>query len=268
MNTEQKIQRRGFLRNASFLSAGSITAVAAQTILHAPEANGQTIDSATWPFPFIELDPALAAQRGYEAFPEGACCYGTVEGILSQWKELLQEPFTAIPAEMFLYGEGGIAGWGSVCGTLNGASAMINLVCEKADAKQLIDELIAWYSSTAVPVFIPAGNTSIDVSVSNSPLCHASVSKWCKVAGVGATSAERKERCARLVADVAGKTCQLLNDHFQDLFVPQHGPADSVAACMTCHGPTAQNNSLGKMDCVSCHEPENHPLPIANWEQF
>lgn len=268
MNTEQTVQRRSFLKSAGFLSAGTISAGAAQAIFPASQANAQVNETAEWPFPFIELDPALAEQRGHEAFYQGACCYGTVQGILSQWKELLDEPYTSIPTDMFRYGEGGIAGWGSVCGTLNGASAMINLVCEMEDARKLINELIAWYSSTAVPVFIPAGETAIQTSTSNSPLCHASVSRWCKAAGVGASSPERKERCARLVANVAGKTCTLLNDHFQNIFVSQHGPADSVAECMTCHGSTAQNNTLGKMDCVSCHEPEDHPLPISNWSQY
>ncbi len=268
MNTKLTIQRRGFLKKAGIFSAGTISAGAAQTILSPSNANAQINEGSEWPFPFVFLDPDLAAQRGYEAFYQGACCYGTVQGILSQWKEMLGEPFSTLPAEMFKYGEGGIVGWGSVCGTLNGASAMINLVCESEDAAPLINELVAWYSSTAVPVFIPAENTAIEVSTSNSPLCHASVGRWCKVAGVGVTSPERKERCARLVADVASKASTLLNDHFQNEFVSQHSPAASVAECNVCHGPSAQNNSLGKMDCVSCHEPGNHPLPVSSWDKY
>ncbi len=267
MNPDQTIQRRSFLAKAGLLSAGTISAGTMQTLIQPPQAHSQTVNDPQdqWPFPFFDLVPNLAAERGYEAFYQGACCYGTVQGILSQWKELHGEPFSSIPADMFKYGEGGVAGWGSVCGTLNGASAMINLVCEYEDAKALIDELVAWYSSTAVPVFIPAGKEEITKTTSGSPLCHVSVSKWCKAAQVGATSTERKERCARLVADVAMKTCNLLNDHFNETFVSEHGISQDVTDCMECHGPNAMNSTLGKMSCTPCHEQELHPLSISNW---
>jgi len=268
MNTDQKMQRRSFLTNAGLLSAGAISVGAVQSIMQPPLAQSQTVDDplAQWPYPFVALDPDLAAERGYETFYSGgACCYGTVQGLLSQWKDLIGEPYTYIPGEMFKYGEGGVVGWGSVCGTLNGASAMINLVCEHEDAKALINELVAWYSSTAVPVFIPAGKEEIAKSTAGSPLCHVSVSKWCKAAQAGAISPERKERCGRLVADVAMKTCHLLNKHFDETFVAEHGVSQDVTDCMECYGPSAMNSTLGKMSCTPCHEQELHPLSISNW---
>lgn len=267
MEINQTVQRRSFLGKAGLMAAGALAAVNGERVIQPHSAEAQST-SVNWPFPFAELSPDYSALLGYDGFYEGACCYGTFKALIAQWAELMGEPFSHIPIDMMRYGEGGITGWGSVCGTINGASAAINLVCKFEDAKTLINELIAWYSETALPIYVPPGKASIVSNVSNSPLCHVSVSKWCNLANAGATTPERKERCARLVADVASKTSEILNDHFQSKFVSQHSPAPSVSGCMQCHGSTAKNNTLGKMDCVSCHEPANHPLPISNWGEY
>jgi hypothetical protein len=34
---------------------------------------------------------------------------------------------------------------------------------------------------------------------------------------------------------------------------------------MTCHGPTVMNNTLGKMDCLSCHEPHSTKVFARDW---
>jgi len=220
-----------------------------------------------WPWPYEQLDPQRSAELGHASFYEGACCYGTFKGIVGQLAEVHGAPFDSFPLDMMRYGEGGVTRWGSVCGTINGASAAINLVCQYADAKPLINEIIAWYSATAMPIYVPEGSDAIVTSVSDSPLCHASVTKWCKASHFSATSSERKERYARLVASVASKTVTVLNDHFQGTFVPQNQPADSVTHCMQCHGPNLMNNTLGKMDCSSCHG-SHATLPMArDWKK-
>lgn len=269
MKLHQSIQRRNLLQSAAFMSAGAFATASAQSLMTPLQANGQTTPPENaWPFPFVDLNPELALERGYEAFFQGACCYGTVHGILSQWQDSFGTPFTAIPADMFKYGEGGITGWGSSCGTLIGATAMINLVSDMETARKLINELVAWYSDTALPVYIPAGKEPIATSISHSPLCHVSVSNWCNAAQAGAVSAERKERCGRLVADVACKTCQLLNDNFNGKFVSKNGVSETATQCMTCHGSTAMNTTLSKMECTPCHAAETHPVPISNWKRL
>ena len=268
MNQHENIQRRSFLMKAGLFSTGAVAGGAIPSILQPQQAHGQTGDDPlAWPFPFVGLDPDVAAQRGYDGFYQGACCYGTVKGILSQWQELLGEPFTSIPADMFKYGEGGVAGWGTLCGTLNGAAAMINLVCAMDPARALINELMAWYSSTAVPVFIPAGKEPIAQSTSESPLCHVSVGKWCQLAQVTATSNERKERCARLVADVAKKTCTLLNNQFLNQFAAEHSVSSVTTNCMACHGSSGMNTALGKMQCTPCHTVHAF-APISDWQNL
>lgn len=247
-------ERRLFLHSLGVLSATALGGVAG-TSLRAAAGQPREEPVPPWPWPYSELNAARSAELGHAGFYEGACCYGTFKAIVWNLAEVRGFPYTTFPMDMMRYGEGGITGWGSMCGTLNGAAAAINLVCPTEDAKKLINEVVAWYSATALPIYVPSGQTAIATSVSDSPLCHASVSRWCAVAQAGATSAARKERCARLCADVGAMTAGLLNDYFRQQFVAQHHPAPVVDSCMSCHGATAKNDTLGKMNCTSCHEP-------------
>ncbi|MBI1389867.1 MAG: hypothetical protein GC154_15615 [bacterium] len=256
--------RRSFLKIVG--GAAAATGIAA-TGLSPEKASAQADPTApAWPWTCAELDPNMAAEMGYTAYSQGGCCYGAFKGLVGQLAETQGYPFTLIPLDMMRYGAGGVVSWGSLCGTLNGAAAAINLVLPSSTANPLIDELMAWYSTTALPIYVPDGKETTTTSVSNSPLCHASVSKWCEASNLGVTSNERKERCARLVADVASKAAELINAQIQNAFVPENGPAAVIATCNTCHGSTGQNNVLSKMDCNSCHEPEDHPLPISGWQ--
>ena len=51
---------------------------------------------------------------------------------------------------MMRYGAGGIAGWGTVCGALNGACPIITLVAGK-DYNKLVNELMGWYAHNPLP---------------------------------------------------------------------------------------------------------------------
>lgn len=252
--------RRSFLKGVGVLSG---TAFAGSTFVSSQAAEAAARKQAkAWPWPYATLDPQRSAELGHQGFYEGACCYGTFKGIVGQLVELYGSPYDTFPMDMMRYGEGGVTGWGSVCGTINGAAAAINLVTPFEVAKKLINEIVAWYSSTELPIYVPPGSEAMPANASDSPLCHASVTKWCEVSHAGATSADRKERCARLCADVASKTATLLNENLNGTFVSQYGPAQTVSECMTCHGPNVMDNTLGKMDCVSCHQPHS-TLPFA-----
>jgi hypothetical protein len=256
--------RRGFLKGLGVLGG---TAVTGGALPLAAEAKAAQIkdDPPPWPWPYVELDPARSADLGHEGFYQGKCCYGTFRGVIGQLAEVHGAPYTTFPMDMMRYGEGGVTGWGSVCGTINGAAAAISLVCTTENAAKLINEIAAWYSSTELPAYIPSGGEAFVANASNSPLCHVSVSKWCDRSGFTATSNERKERCARLCADAASMAVALLNDLYAGTFVSQYGPAPSVAECMTCHGPNVMNNTLGKMDCVSCHQPHSTKVFLSEW---
>ncbi len=250
-------QRRKFLTGFGLLSATALAGGAALTGLRAGAAESQADTFPAWPWPYSELDPARSAEIGHAAYYEGACCYGGFKAIIANLAEVHGFPYTVFPMDMMRFGSGGVVGWGTICGTLNGAGAAINLVCPNADATKLIGELMAWYTQTALPIYVPSGQDATVRSVSDSPLCHASVSKWCAASQQTVSSAARKERCARLVADVGAKATQLLNDYFKQQFVVQYQPAPIVAACMSCHGSTAMDDTLGKMNCTSCHAPHN-----------
>lgn len=181
--------------------------------------------------------------------------YGALEGIVGELREKVGHPYTTLPTKMVIYGKGGVVGWGILCGALNGASAAINLVTE--DFGPVVSELLGWYTETSLPIYQPS-NPQIEISttsVSGSPMCHVSVTKWCDASGFTAISPERKERCARLTADVAKHAAELLNQVQAGTFAPAWTPPDSVGECLACHGPGgSKGNVFGNMDCLMCHE--------------
>ena len=211
-----------------------------------------------FPWHYYELDPEVTAKRAYYDHRKGHCMYGAFVPAISQLAERYGEPYRSFPVEMMRYGVGGTAGSGSLCGALNGSAALIGLFVRKEeDMKLLIDELFLWYEQTELPVYVPdrpALDVKIPTSVSNSILCHISVTKWCKISGCKTFSKKQKERCARLSADAAGKTVELLNAHFAGEFSAAHEFDDEVKTCRSCHTKGSErSDSRGKMHCGSCH---------------
>ena len=91
------------------------------------------------------------------------------------------------------------------------------------------------------------------------PLCHAPVTQ-CVASGYGADLKERKERCARLTAEIARKAIVMLNELDAGTFAATYAlPADAVE-CLDCHGDSkTENNVHGKGICSPCHEPHETP---------
>ena len=159
---------------------------------------------------------------------------------------------------MMRYGHGGVNGQGTVCGALNGAAALIGLLVEgKEHQDALVAELFSLYENTPLPVFKPS-EPGLDykppTSVAKSVLCHASTTRWGKVAGLRIDSKERKERCRRLTADIAAQTVIILNRYNENTFFTNAHDNETVRTCMTCHGNEGKlSNTAGKMNCTSCH---------------
>ena len=156
-------------------------------------------------------------------------------------------PFTLIPTQSYTYGSGGFYGWGSLCGALSSAVAVINLCHETAVATTLSNELFAWYSQAAFPMY--KTEFTLPTTVADSTLCHVSVTKFMDAAGVARATPERKARCGALTADVARFTVELLNAQADGTFVSKYKPAAVVGACMSCHS----TDSHGKENCEPCH---------------
>ncbi|OFZ20304.1 MAG: hypothetical protein A2X94_02755 [Bdellovibrionales bacterium GWB1_55_8] len=211
------------------------------------EANPQ------FPWPYEKLNPDVIAERAYHDYYKGHCMYGTFASIIGELADKKGEPYRSFPMMMMKYGAGGVTGWASLCGALNGAAAAIAMFVENPEA--LINELYGWHERTALPDFRPK-NPKFEIvkSTAGSVLCHASVSNWCEVAKVKSFSKERAERCAWIAASIARFTTELLNAHFAGTFKAAFPIPERVKTCRGCHDQGGMlENSRGKMDCNSCH---------------
>lgn len=259
------LPRRKFLINAGLFTTGAVLSACGANVPLNEEplknANAQNGEVPKWPFPFKKLDPEVARRKAYDGYyTNGGCMGGAIVGTLGYIQEEVGAPYTSIPLEMFRYGAGGVVGWGTLCGSLNGASAFLNLITD--DYGKLVQELVGWYTQFPFPsdkhddyCKVPGQITT----VANSPLCHVSVTLWSSAAGAKANDIERKDRCAKLTGDVAAKAIELLNAHIEDNFVGTYKPSEDHAACMDCHSDnkeqtTMVGNNIGKMDCFDCHD--------------
>ncbi|MBW7989358.1 MAG: C_GCAxxG_C_C family protein [Planctomycetes bacterium] len=211
-----------------------------------------------FPWKYTELDPDITARRAYYYYDKGHCMYAAFAPAISQLADKYGEPYRSFPVEMMRYGAGGVAGWGSLCGAVNGSAALMSLFVKKEDElKQLVDELFLWYQQTELPQYVPqkpALKIEIAKSVSNSVLCHVSVTRWCKVSGHKTFTKPQKERCKRLSAETAKKTVEILNAHFASRFSAARKHNEKTQQCRSCHTKGSElQNTRGKMSCTSCH---------------
>ncbi|MDO5379177.1 MAG: C-GCAxxG-C-C family (seleno)protein, partial [Clostridia bacterium] len=190
--------RRDFLKNA-----GKI-AVAASMASVLPV--GALAEKAEHPFTYTRLDPEATADRAYASFSAlGGCCIGVADAIIGQLADTVGAPFDGIPVMMF---QNGAAGYGvnSLCGCLGGAAACIGLVCESADSKAILAELMKWYRESELPAY-DRGEPALAAVVPSSNNCIDSLAKFFEATGITSMSDPgRINRCACLAADTARKT--------------------------------------------------------------
>jgi hypothetical protein len=208
------ISRRKWL-GCSMALGGSLSTVLSMTRDSLSEAT--ELNQDLWPY--HEVDPVAAEQLSYENYFKGLCCYGAFVGILMPLANKYGHPYRDFPFKMMEYGAGGIGGSGNLCGCLNGCAAAIGLFLDGAIRADLIKQLFQWYTITELPIYKPAKLVSttlpIPQSTAQSLLCPASISAWRQKSGSKFDSPERRERCARLTADVSRKTAELLNLQIQ-----------------------------------------------------
>lgn len=263
------ISRRDILRGAGALTAG---AGLGGLFLSLPgDAFSQAADKGLpeLPWPYKKLDPVAVAEEGYAGYYKGACSYGVFEAIIGQLRKEMGFPYTMMPSTLLVVGQGGMADTASLCGALNGAASAIFLVTGGMDPKKrevaykIIQEVFQWYEQTALPDYRPQKpKFEIVKSVSNSTLCHVSVSKWCKVSKFKAFSKERSDRCGWLTASVAKYTVEMLNKHADAVFKTAHPLPAASQKCRSCHDKgSGLENTRGITDCGGCHFPptKEHP---------
>ncbi len=239
---EKDISRRQLITGAGKVAAGlAVASAAGLGIVSGAEAM-KGHKHAGYPWPYKKLDPDKVAAVAYENWYKHYCSYAVASAILGGLQEKVGEPYTSLPLEAFRWAHGGGVGWGTMCGTLVGAGMATAFAAGK-EGEKIINDVIAYYADTELPIFKPAKpkSTFKSVSKSDSPLCHISVGRWMKKEGVKFFTPQRKERCARLSADVAIKTVKLLNLWADGKYIPAY-PNQAKK-----HNMTTQNN------CADCH---------------
>ena len=262
---KENLTRKDFLVNASKAAVGATAIASFASLATIATAKASTKNTA-YPWPYTALDSEVVRLKAHHLYYAGqACCAGVFGAIVEALIEKIPDPWAGLPVEIMYFGGGGGNGWGTLCGTLNGAGALISLVVPKADYGKILNEVWGWAISEKSPSDA-ANQASIDgkyadakyvgalpQDISGSPLCHAAVTQWCIASGKNVGSTERKERCARVAGDIAAKTVEVLNAYFAQTFVSTFVTDPTVAQCQTCHGSTLLNNVMTQMNCTPCH---------------
>jgi len=257
--TEKNLSRRSFLKGAGVVTVGAVAAGGFMSLV-----KPRTAGAAFTAWPYAPLDVEDIRQRAFYAYFGSNCCYGVAQAFCQALYQAVGTPWDTIPLEMFKYGQAGALKWGTLCGAINGALPIMNLIVP-SKMSTIGHELIGWYTTNAFPSVAmdgytpPSGFTTIFPgqvkSVSDSPLCHQSLTRWCGAAGVKVNSLERKMRCGKLTGDVAAKMAELLNENYYNTFVADYQPASTFAPCLGCHyGATSQEDDVVEQaDCLPCH---------------
>lgn len=259
------VSRRAFLATAGGAAVGLEIARLPGNVAQAAEA----LPPLPWPYPKSGLNVEELRQTAYRNYKTGmsGCAFCTTQTLIKAIGDGLAKegvavnPWPLLPSGLYKYANGGVVGWGTICGALNGAIAVMDLLGVHGT---LGEPLMDYFSTAELPTSMLVGwvpnvagltqpLTAIPATVSNSPLCHVSASEWASVAGVPVSSALKTERCVRLVADIVAKTVDLLNVHFSGGKVTWVMPA-TYAGCYDCHTkPDVVPSEQGKMDCLECH---------------
>ncbi len=164
-----------------------------------------------------------------------------------------------------MFSSGIRTGWASLCGALVPPIQLFGMITDDNNIRgPLCDELMAWYAQFPFPEYQPAGMGLPQIAV-DSTLCHVSVTKWMKEAGVARGTEERKHRCGGLTADCVIKAVNMLNEAAdKGAFNVTHQPHESVEQCMDCHDRMTPYTH-GKENCQECHAME--PVSIDECEQ-
>lgn len=292
----KNLSRREIITRAVYAVGGAATFASVQAC---GSSAATTTTPSTGPtpkdFPYeqhlpagYQLDPAAVKEPAYHAYYEadGGCCHGSYSALMKHLAATAGAPFDQLPADFGRFGAGGIAGYGSICGSILGGVLVINQIVSNPAARgAMMTDLLRWYEGASFPSYTPATvdaaeaqkPPTLDFSAGNlvnlqttpgSHLCHASVSGWCAARGVAANSPDKLARCSRLTADVAAKVAEMINTYLASTATPKTYTAaalDSTSAtCLGCHPKTSTTRPVASgMSCAPCHAdkvpPNVHP---------
>lgn len=244
MHNNHDLSRRKILVS---IAAGCALATQGNSIFSNAEV--RTVAAGKWPWPYVKLDPADTAELAYHEWYRVFCGGAVISSVFSQLREKVGEPYRSFPVDAFVFLEGGIAGWGTICGSNAGANIVSNLIigpriADSDDGVLIGSEVMQWYSDAQMPVYtpkVPRFPGTIPKTKSDSPLCHISVGRWMKAAGKPLKSPERRHRCASVAASVAYRLVDLLNAWHEDKY------DSTVESSSAIYGVYTQGN------CADCH---------------
>jgi hypothetical protein len=271
---KKNLTRKDFLKTGAKYAAGVAVGAGAVNLLTKSNTHANTAVTP-WPWPYQTLDVEQVRILGHDAFWEGkGCSYAAFHAIAAKLRLVLPDPWNQLPSEIMVYGHGGGVGWGGTCGAINGPAALISLALLKARSDILISDLYGWYTQTLFPTDISNQyavnhifndrrcDITLPQNAAGSPLCHPSVTEWCKMANYTTDALQRKERCARVSGDVAAYAAQILNEELAGTFVPRYVPPGTIATCLSCHGTGTTNKVAAKMECTQCHGTNPHQTSV------
>ena len=247
MNEEgEKVSRRDIIVTAGKLAGGAVGVAAVYNLLSPlPKSEASTkMAELPWPYKkFTDKDMKEASEIAHAAWFKGFCPYATMSGIIEVLRKKVGEPYKSFPLGVVTFAHGGTSGWGATCGTLIGSGMAASLVTGPHTGEAIVNEVMHWYADTELPIYVPDHPKAVlkTKNKSETPLCHASVGKWMKKEGVGFLSAQQMERCARLSADVARKTIELLNAWSDGKFKAVN------------KSPVGLNEIPSQNNCTDCH---------------
>ena len=275
------------------VTMGAVQACSSNDSSPAPTPGPQVAD-----FPYeqhlpaaYQLDAAAVQEPAYHGYYAGGCCHGAYNGLMKHLADTVGAPFDKLPLDFGMFGGGGIAGYGSICGAVLGGVLTINSVVpnlatadltanQKTVRNRMMVELMRWYEQTPFPAYTPTAVNAAETGLTRgfndvglpavvqvapgSHLCHASVTGWCAANGnVPSSGADKKARCARLTADVSGKVVAMLNAYLTTGEFAG-AAANATAGCTACHSQTAAVPAApvaAGMECTTCHPTASHPFP-------
>lgn len=271
---DKSMSRRKFLVGAGTLAG--VASVAGLGLARNPsDAAAAPPSTPPWTYP---SDPAKQpvpeelARRAYEVYYSSGCAEATwwpIIEFLAKDTATNGDTWGSLPRNLFKFGSGGVTGWGTICGTLNGSAAIIALTGAPG---KITDEVMQYYAETPLPtngidkavadnwtptqpappstVVVPAPKLNVPTSTAHSQLCHASLAQWTMTTSKTDGSADQKDRCAKACHDLVLKTTQLLNEYWAHNTLPLGTLDGSVLTCQ----PACHTSAKGKMACDSCHD--------------
>jgi hypothetical protein len=272
---ENKYSRKDFLVNTSKVAVGMAGVAGLSSLVTTATTQAKNVVTP-WPWPYAQIDLDSIRIRAHHLKLNGyECCAGCYGSFIENLAQQIGDPYTTMPYEVMLYGRGGGAAWGSLCGCVNASAAIISLVVDKANSGPLIWEVYGWAASTMLPTDeanqfaldnrYTAGTfngIALPQSIAGSVLCHASLTNWCVAANKKFKDPERKERCARITGDLAAKTAEVLNAYFAGTFTPTYVTPAYAQQCLSCHGAGALENARIQESCEPCHGDPHAPLDV------